>query len=158
MWGSIVEEKTITIDNHAVILAHQVKKGKIMNNKNDEIRNLIAREFDTRMEAAVFSYILDKGISNLSEITDDEINELEENGLMTANFVQALVRTAVKICNTYTPMEIMEYVRVRCNFAPFPTSVTLYKENFTEDNWYELCRELDAEEEEADIQILVIKQ
>lgn len=67
-------------------------------NKMEEIEKLISKEFDSRMEASVFSYILDMGMKNLSEITDGEINKLEGDGFMTAAFVQALVRTAVKIC------------------------------------------------------------
>lgn len=129
-----------------------------MSNKNKEISNLIAWEYDSRMEASVFSYILDNGIRQLSEVTEEEISNLEGNGLMTANFVQALVRTAVKICKTYTPMEIMEYIRVECNFTPFPAPVTLYKNDYTVDDWSNLCCELDADEEEVEIKILVIKQ
>lgn len=126
--------------------------------KNEEIRNLIAREFDARMEASVFSYILDKGIDGLSEITESEISKLEGNGFMTANFAQSLVRTAVKICKTYSPMVIMEYIRVGCNFTPLPTYVTLYKDDYTDEDWTNLCCELDEDEEETEMKILVIKQ
>lgn len=126
--------------------------------KNEEIRNLIAREFDARMEASVFSYILDKGIDGLSEITESEISKLEGNGFMTANFAQSLVRTAVKICKTYSPMVIMEYIRVGCNFTPLPIYVTLYKDDYTDEDWTNLCCELDEDEEETEMKILVIKQ
>lgn len=126
--------------------------------KNEEIRNLIAREFDARMEASVFSYILDKGIDGLSEITESEISKFEGNGFMTANFAQSLVRTAVKICKTYSPMVIMEYIRVGCNFTPLPAYVTLYKDDYTDEDWTNLCCELDEDEEETEMKILVIKQ
>jgi hypothetical protein len=126
-------------------------------NKNEEISMLIANEFDTRMEAAIFSYILDKGMENLKEITEKEISELEENGLMTASFVQALVRTAVKICKDYTPMEIMVYIRMNCFFTPSPKELILYKVDYTEEGWSELCCQLDEDEEESEIEILVIK-
>lgn len=129
-----------------------------MSNKNKEISTLIAREYDSRLEASVFSYILDNGIRQLSEVTEEEISNLKGNGIMTANFVQALVRTAVKICKTYTPMEIMEYIRIECNFTPFPAPITLYKNDYTVDDWSNLCCELDADEEEVEIKILAIKQ
>lgn len=127
-------------------------------NKNEEISNLIARDFDSRMEASIFSYVLDKGIDQLAGIKESEINELEGNGFMTANFVQALVKVAVKICKSYTPMEIMEYIKVECNFSPFPAHIMLYKDDYTDEDWSNLCCELDADEEDTELKILVIKQ
>jgi len=50
----------------------------------------------------IISYIIDKGQSVIKEITDEEIDALEENGLMTADFVKGLVRAAravVKECD-----------------------------------------------------------
>lgn len=129
-----------------------------MKGKNQEIRSLIAREFDSRMEASIFTYLLDKGMEGLKEITEEEITALEGNGLMTANFVQALVRTAVKICKTYTPMEIMEYIRIGCMFSPFPKELTLYKEDYTETGWEEMCSTLDLEEDKTAVNVLVIQE
>lgn len=40
------------------------------------------------------AYLVDKGFTFVGKITDDEINSLEGNGLMTQDFVQDLVRTA----------------------------------------------------------------
>ena len=42
-------------------------------------------------------YLLDKGYDFTSQITEDDITELEGNGLMTKEFCQDLVRTAVDI-------------------------------------------------------------
>lgn len=80
-------------------------------NKMKEIKNLVENEFDSRMEMGLFSYILDKGIEYLSKVTDEEIREFKGDGFMTEDFVQALVRTAVKICKEYTTMEIMAYIK-----------------------------------------------
>lgn len=44
-------------------------------------------------------YLLDKGYDYTGQITEDDIAELEGNGLMTKEFVQDLVRTAVEIAN-----------------------------------------------------------
>ena len=50
----------------------------------------------------IISYIIDKGQSVIKEITDGEIDALEGNGLMTADFIKGLVRAAravVKECD-----------------------------------------------------------
>lgn len=39
-------------------------------------------------------YLLDKGFTFVQQITDEEIDGLEGNGIMTENFVKDLVRTA----------------------------------------------------------------
>lgn len=128
------------------------------NNKNEEISRLIENEFDSRMEAAVISYILDEGIKNLQNETEESISKIDGEKFMTAEFLQALVRTAVKICKTYRPMEIMCFIRMSCQFAPFPKSVDLYKEDFTETGWSELCGRLDEDEESCEIKVLIISE
>lgn len=128
-----------------------------MNKTNMEISSLIAKEFDTRMETSVFSFILDNGIESLKEMTEDEISKIEGNNFMTSRFAQSLVRTSVKICKGYTPIEIMQYIRAECYFNPFPREVTLYKDYFKGDGWEYLCSDLDADVEEEEIAIIVIK-
>lgn len=130
------------------------------NNKNEEIRSLIAREFDTRLEAAVFTYILDCGIEKLSKSTEDDIEKVKGNDMMSDSFIQALVRVAVEICKKFTGMEIMTYIRMACNFAPFPSKLELYKEDYSEIGWEEICDalDLDGDEEDQMISILVINE
>lgn len=48
-----------------------------MNYYDTKIGKIIDTEFDSRMESAVFSYLMDKGIENIREITDEQI---EKNG------------------------------------------------------------------------------
>lgn len=43
------------------------------------------------------AYLLDKGFTFVSQITDEDIESLEENGMMTKEFVQGIVRTAREI-------------------------------------------------------------
>ena len=45
------------------------------------------------------AYLLDKGFTFVSKITDEDIESLEENGMMTKDFVQGIVRTARNIAN-----------------------------------------------------------
>ena len=59
---------------------------------------IIAKEFDTRCCTMVIGYILDKGMGNVEQITDEQIAELEGNPMMAKEFVQALVRTSRNIC------------------------------------------------------------
>lgn len=72
-----------------------------------KIGKIIEEEFDSRMGNAVVSYIMDKGMSNVKEITDEQIEKLEGNGLMTQDFVQSLVRCARRICNECEWIELM---------------------------------------------------
>lgn len=127
-------------------------------NKNNQISELIAKDFDARLEVAIISYIVDQGIEHLKNTTEDEISEIEGNGLMTAEFSQAFVKTAVKICKEYTSLDIMKFIRVSCYLHPFPKSITLYKEDITDSGWSEICDDLDLEEKEQKIEILVVKK
>ena len=65
-------------------------------------RDVCNREAKGIPYVMIISYIIDKGQSVISEITDEEIDALEGNGLMTADFVKTLVRAAravVKECD-----------------------------------------------------------
>lgn len=65
-------------------------------------REICNREAKGIPYVMIISYILDKGQSVITEITDEEISALEGNGLMTADFVKGLVRAAravVKECD-----------------------------------------------------------
>lgn len=84
--------------------------------KTKEISAYIKKEFDTRCEVMVASYILSKGTEFLRNVTDEEISLVEGNGLMTQDFVQALVRTAKYICVNANEIEIMSWIRKECWF------------------------------------------
>lgn len=77
-----------------------------------KIGKIIEEEFDSRMGNAVISYIMDKGMSNVKEITDEQIEKLEGNGLMTQDFVQSLVRCTRRICNECKWNELIEFIRL----------------------------------------------
>lgn len=57
----------------------------------------IYRKTNLAMWNMSVAYLLDYGVSRVVKITDEEIESLEENGLMTQDFVQDLVRTAREI-------------------------------------------------------------
>ena len=53
-----------------------------------KIGRIIEEEFDSRVGNAVFSYIMDKGIEFIKQITDEDIAGIKGNGLMTDDFSQ----------------------------------------------------------------------
>lgn len=114
-----------------------------------KIGNIIEEEFDLRMGNGVISYIMDKGIENVKEITDEQISKLEGNRLMTQYFVQSLVRCARRICNECEWSELIEFIRLHLCCGPIVHDVYLYKEDFTEESFVELLDDLDLDESEV---------
>ena len=117
---------------------HETKIGKI-----------IEQEFDARIENAVFSYIMDKGIERIKQITDEDIVTIEGDGLFTAEFNQSLVRCARRICTECEWVEIIEYIRLFLFCAPTVHEVSLYREDFSMDSFTELLWDLDLDDGEV---------
>ena len=113
-----------------------------------KIGKIIEEEFDSRMGNAVISYIMDKGIENVKEITDEEIKKIEGNGLMTAEFLQSLVRCARRICIECEWIELIEFIRLYLWCIPTVHDVYLYKEDFIEESFAELLDNLNLDESE----------
>lgn len=114
-----------------------------------KIGKIIDEEFDSRMGNAVISYIMDEGMGNVKEITDDQIEELEGNGLMTQDFVQSLVRCARRICNECELIELIEFIRLHLWCTPTVHDVYLYREDLTDDSFAELLDNLKLDESEV---------
>lgn len=114
-----------------------------------KIGKIIEEEFDSRMGNAVVSYIMDKGMSNVKEVTDEQIKKLEGNGLMTQDFVQSLVRCARRICIECEWIELIEFIRLYLWCTPTVHDVCLYKEDFTDESFAELLDDLDLDESEV---------
>lgn len=114
-----------------------------------KIGQIIEEEFDSRMGNAVISYIMDKGMGNIKKITDEQIKQIKENGLITADFLQSLVRCARKICQECEWVEIIEFIRLYLWCPPTVHDVYLYKEDFTNESFAELLDNLDLDESEV---------
>lgn len=114
-----------------------------------KIGKIIEEDFDSRMGNAVISYIMDKGMSNVKEITDEQIEKLECNGLMTQDFVQSLVRCARRICNECEWIEMIEFIRLHLWCTPTVHDVYLYREDFTDESFAELLDSLDLDNDEV---------
>lgn len=118
-----------------------------------KIGKIIDEEFDSRVGNMVFTYLMDKGIENIKEITDEQIEKMEGNGLMTQQFVQSLVRCARRICNECEWIETIEFIRLHLWCTPTVHDVYLYKEDFTKETFAELLDDLDLEEDEVGSEI-----
>lgn len=129
-----------------------------MNYYDTKIGKIIEEEFDSRVGNMVFTYLMGKGIENIKEITDEQIEKMEGNGLMTQRFVQSLVRCARRICNECEWIEIIEFIRLYLWCPPVVHDVYLYREDYTEETFAELLKslELDDEDVESEIKLFAI--
>ena len=64
----------------------------------EKVKRIIEKEFDSRVGMAVITYILDRGFERVKTLTEEDILQIQGNGFMTAEFCQAIVRCAVRIC------------------------------------------------------------
>lgn len=129
-----------------------------MNYYDTKIGKIIEEEFDSRAGNMVFTYLMDKGVENIKEITDEQIEKMEGNGLMTQRFVQSLVRCARRICNECEWIEIIEFIRLYLWCPPVVHDIYLYREDYTEETFAELLKslELDDEDVESEIKLFAI--
>lgn len=59
----------------------------------------------------VISYILEKGQDIIQDITDEQIDALEGNGLMTKEFVQTLIKTAREVVRNCDQNDIVRLIK-----------------------------------------------
>ena len=120
------------------------------NNAGEKVRRIIAEEFDSRVEMAVVSYILDHGFDKLKEVTEEEIMQIKGNALMTDRFSQCLVRAAVRICKECK--EIDDFLPFIVNYLYVPNAkmkeVEFYQDQMTKWKWKEFVDDLDIDYEE----------
>lgn len=76
--------------------------------------NKIYKETRFDMFVMAVSYLTDVGYRTVISLSDEDIDELEENGLMTKEFVQDLVRKAREIARSLdNPTEIIQFCQVK---------------------------------------------
>lgn len=122
-----------------------------------KIGKIIAQEFDSRMEAAIFSYILEHGFNQLKEVADIQIEDIKSSSkLMTDDFCRAMVKAAVRICKECTVWEYMTYIRCYLNIEPKIDQITLYKVDYSEQTWSNLLQTFNVEEEKEYINMQTI--
>ena len=59
----------------------------------------------------IISYILEKGQTMISAITDDQIDSIEGNALMTDDFVKSLVRAARAVVKECDQSDIIRLIK-----------------------------------------------
>ena len=129
------------------------------NNAGEKVRDIIRKEFDSRMEMAVVTYILDNGWEDLKEFTEEDILKVEGNGLMTKEFCQALVRASVRICKECDTFD--DFLPFIVNYLYVPNAkmkeIELSKYGLKDYEWEELLDKFDLYDEEDvnDIDLIV---
>lgn len=126
------------------------------NSRINKISSVFDNMFDRRIEYAVLCYIMETGYNNIIEITDDEIDKIEGCAFVTANFNQAIVRTARAICNEFEINDIMAYIRCEANFTPNVSDLTLYRDEFNDCAWEDMCLSLNKDDDTEVITLKVI--
>jgi hypothetical protein len=71
-------------------------------------------EIYDKTQTAVFvcgiTYLIEKGMENVVQITDEQIAEVKGNGLMTDGFCQAIIKVAKKIAESVeSSVEIIQF-------------------------------------------------
>jgi hypothetical protein len=123
------------------------------NRAGEKVRDIIRDEFDSRLEMAVVTYIIDNGYDNLREMTEEEILKVKGNALMTDEFCQALVRAAVRICKECNHID--EFLPFIVNYLYVPKAkmheVEIWQDQMSKWRWNDFINELDIDfEEDAD--------
>lgn len=130
------------------------------NTAGQKVRDIIRKECDSRMEMAVVTHILGTGWDKLAKATEDGINNIEGNGLMTKEFSQALVRAAVRICKECNMFD--DFLPFIVNYLYVPNAkmkeIELSKYGLKSYEWEELIEKFDLEYEEDidDIDLIVL--
>ena len=123
------------------------------NTAGQKVKQIIREEFDSRMELAVITYILDKGFEKLQKVTEQDILDVEGSAFMTDRFCQALVRAAVRICKECNPID--EFLPFIVNHLYVPNAkmyeIEIWQDQMTKWRWNNLINDLEIDfEEEAD--------
>lgn len=114
----------------------------------NKMKEILSRSGSAEM--MIIYYMLDKGIENLRSISEDDIKTVKGNGLMTEEFCQSIVRTAVKIANECDTHEILKYIRCEAFFNSMVKEIEISKEAMSDYSWEYLCNEMDVDPEETD--------
>ena len=122
------------------------------NNAGQKVRDIIRKEFDSRMEMAVVTHILGTGWDKLEQATEDDINNVEGNGLMAKEFCQALVRASVRICKECNMFD--DFLPFIVNHLYVPNAkmeeIELSKHGMKSYEWEELIEKFELEDEDIE--------
>lgn len=109
----------------------------------NKVKEIIRKDFDERCGTMVLSYLFDKGIQFLRQISDDDIDALEGNPMMPEEFVQTLVRTARTIAETCDLFnDILPYYMTEISPAK---EIDIWQSDVSDSCWDELMDEYEEE-------------
>lgn len=120
-----------------------------MQKAEEKVKKIIEEEFDSRLTMAVVTYIIDKGWENIKKFSEEDIKQIKGNNFMTTDFLQSLVRCAVRICNETSQLE---------DFIPFvifekTNQIVLDKSMFTENAWENIISKIYIDCDDYDVDI-----
>ena len=83
----------------------------------------------------IISYILDKGESMIRRIKDEDIEKLEDNGFMTADFQKAIVRAAREIAQNCDQSDLVRFIKSEwcCSGEVYDPDLDQYVNDIKED-------------------------
>lgn len=87
-----------------------------------KVKEIIDKNFDMRVAVSLVTYILCKGWEQLETITEEDISQVKGNFLIPDDFVQALARTAGKICKETD--RISDFLPFIVNYLVIPGAPT----------------------------------
>jgi hypothetical protein len=101
-------------------------------------------EIYDKTQTAVFvcgiTYLIEKGMENVVQITDEQIAEVKGNGLMTDGFCQAIIKVAKKIAESVeSSVEIIQFADAK---GLFETEYYTNGEVFRRSTLEEIVRKL----------------
>lgn len=101
-------------------------------------------EIYDKTQTAVFvcgiTYLIEKGMENVVQITDEQIAEVKGNGLMTDGFCQAIIKVAKKIAESVeSSVEIIQFADTK---GLFETEYYTNGEKFRRSTLEEIVRKL----------------
>ena len=129
------------------------------NTAGDKVKQIINKEFDSRVAMAVVTYILDYGFEKLKKVKEEDILQMKGNALMTDEFVQALVRAAVRICKECNQIDdFLPYI-VNHLYVPNAQMNDLYfdQDEMTKYRWETFICDLGIDYDESADEIEMVK-
>ena len=115
-----------------------------------KIEEIINKEIGSTSEIVVLHYLVEKGIENVKNITEEDIETIEGNPIATKEYLQAIVKAAVQIAKECSADDIFRYIRCEASFNPYVACIELWKENMEDSSWEYLCEELDVDPDESE--------
>lgn len=119
---------------------------------NNKVGKIIDDEFDVRLEGMVIIQLTSMGWNKAAEITNEDIEQIEGNGMFPKETLQGMFRACKRIateCTLYD--DFFPYIRKYMGINGCQVhDLTLYKEDYTGYGWEQIMGDLDLDDEDVD--------